>query len=231
MKTAIVLATAWVFAPSLARAQTRVDVGVGTVAPLYLGTQVLAELPGRFLVGVEAGFMPAPYASFINGIAQSFDAYNDETAQIIESAITGAFVFRPSIGFRPSRELGLEVLAGYTLLVLSEDITGIDIIKDAVRRSSSAISGEERVDLSSTIHGFHLTVAYSWQLAEHLALRGSLGYMQAVASSTSIDAPAIEQREPNEFRILAATLDRYLNDKYTTYVKLPTLGLTLNYRF
>jgi hypothetical protein len=127
--------------------------------------------------------------------------------------------------------LGLEILAGYTLLVLSEDIGGIDIVKNAVRRANSSVTGDEDVDLSSTIHGFHVTLAYSWLLAEHLALRASLGYMQAIASSTTIEAPAIEQREPTEFRLLAAALDRYLDDKYTTYVKLPTLGLTLNYRF
>ena len=196
-----------------------------------MGGQVLVELPHRILLSAEAGWMPSPYASFINAVAQSFDAYNDETAQIIESAITGAFVFRPSIGFRPSADLELEILAGYTLLVLSEDITGIDIIKDAVRRSSSSITGNEQVDLSSTIHGFHVTLAYSWELAEHWALRASLGYMQAVASSTSIEAPVIERREPTEFRVLAAALDSYLDEKYTTYVKLPTLGLTLNYRF
>ena len=195
-----------------------------------MGGQVLAELSGRFIVSAEAGIIPKPYASFINSIAQAFDAYNDETAEIIKGAVTGGFVFRPSIGFKPVRDLNLEVLAGYTLMKLSEDISGIDLIKQAVRRGSQ-VTGDEQVDLASTIHAFHVTLGYSWLLTEHLVLRATLGYTQAVASSTSIQAPAIEAREPSGFRVLAQQLDGYLNEKYTTYVKLPTLGLTLNYRF
>ena len=206
------------------------EVGLGTVAPLYAGAQVVAELPARVIVSAEAGWMPSPYASFVNGIAQAFDAYNDETALIIESALTGAFVFRPSVGFRPHRDWGLELLAGYTLLVFGDDVSNIDVIEAAVRRSQR-VAGDERVALSSKIHAFHVVVAYAWELAPHLALRASVGYVQAVASSTSIDAPAIERREPAEFRVLEATLDDYLDEKYTTYVKLPTLGLTVNYRF
>ena len=217
-------------APSAASAEPRVDIGLGTAAPLYMGAQILAELPYRFLVSAEAGWMPSTYASFVNGIAQSFDAYNDETALIIESALTGAFVFRPSIGFRPSESLGIEVLAGYTLLVFGDDVSNVGVIEDAIRRSQR-VSGDDQVSLSSKIHAFHVTVAYSWQLADHLSLRASLGYLQAVASSTSIHAPSIEAREPTEFPILEAALDSYLDEKYTTYVKLPTLGLTVNYRF
>lgn len=232
MRYPSVLLMALLLAPSAARAGDgyRLDVGLGTVAPVYMGAQVLAQLPGRFLVSAEAGWMPSPYAHFINGVAQSFDAYNDETADIITGAITGAFVLRPSVGFRPSRDLGLEVMAGYTLLSFSDDITGIDLIKQAVRKSSS-VTGDEQVHLASKIHAFHVTLGWSRALAEHWALRATLGYMQALASSTHIDAPEIAAREPAAFKLLASQLDAYLNDKYTAYVKLPTLGVMLNYRF
>ena len=134
-------------APARAATDTfHIEAGLGTVAPLYVGGQVLAKTPGRFMAGVEVGVIPKPYAGFINSVAQSFDAYNDETAEIIKGAVSGGVVFRPSVGFQPSRELNLEVMAGYTLLKLSEDIGDIEIIKQAVRRGSQ-VAGDERVDL------------------------------------------------------------------------------------
>jgi hypothetical protein len=77
-------------------------------------------------------------------------------------------------------------------------------------------------------------VGWRWLLGEHVVLRASLGYLQAVGSSSHVDVPASLSANP----LIAAQLanvnravDSTMNDAYTKYLKLPVLGLSLGYRF
>lgn len=206
------------------------DAGLGTVVPLYVGGQFVAELPHRILLSAEAGWMPGPYVDAVNATAQAFGAYNDVTADVVRSAISNSLVLRPSIGWRPFADHGFEVMAGYTLVMLGGSLSAIEAIEAATGQAVSA-QGSSDIAIASVMHAFHVTAGWSWALAEHWSLRASLGYLQVVASSTSMEVASSRVANRQGVAALERELDSYLNDVFTTYVKIPTLGLTLNYRF
>lgn len=215
-------------APTFAKAA--IDVGVGTVLPVYIGGQVVAELPHRVLVSGEVGWMPGPYVDLINATAKAFNAYDDVTADVIASAIQNSLVLRPSVGWRPFRKSGFEVMGGYTLVLLGGSVSAVEAI-EAATGQATGVQGGAQIPMSSSIHAFHLTVGWSWVLDEHWVLRGTVGYLHIFASSTSLDVTSNRAQVQEAYDALEAALDAYLNDIFTSYVKTPTLGLTVNYRF
>jgi hypothetical protein len=196
-----------------------------------MGGQVVAEFPHRLLAGFELGWMPGPYVDLVNAPAQAFDAYDDLTADVVKSAIENTLILRPSFGWRPFHDHGFEVMGGYTLALLGGSVSGIDLIEAVTGQQTSVQGSSENIALSSVMHAFHLTLAWSWALADHWSLRASIGYMQVVASSTSMTVQSSRLQSRPGTAELEQALDAYLNDIFTTYVKIPTIGLTLNYRF
>lgn len=220
------------FAANICRATEgyRLDVGVGTQVPVYVGGQAVLELPHRILLSAEIGWMPKSYVQLINTTAEAFNAYDDATGDLITSAVKNSFVLRPSVGWRPFASRGFEVMGGYTLVALGGGVSAVEAIEAATGQQTTVATGTD-IPLTSIMHCFHVTVGWSWQLAEHWAIRATAGYLQAFASHSSIDVTASRANAQAALNSLNASLNSYLNDVYTTYVKTPTLGVTINYRF
>lgn len=175
------LALAVVLLPASALA-IEVDVGLATSVPIFVGGQVVAELPYRIQLIGEIGWLPGPYVDLINVTAEAFGAYDDATSDLIKSAIKNSLVLRPSIGWRPLERYGWEVMGGYTLVFLGGGVSALDIIEAATGNQYNAQGTE--VPLSATVHCFHLATGYRWIVHDHWVIRASVGYLQAVASHT-----------------------------------------------
>lgn len=207
-----------------------VDVGVGTVVPLYLGGQVVVEGPLRLLASFELGWMPKPYAYGIDDLLQTFGVYPDEVSQLIREALKSSLVLRPSLGWRPFPKLGFEVTAGYTFLTLGGGLSARQAIETATGRTLPNETPRE-IPLHSTLHNVHVQLAWRFLIGDHFVLRASLAYLHTLASSTGIDA---SPRTMAGKRVVAEAnerIDDYLNGYYTKYVHAPLLGVTAAYRF
>jgi hypothetical protein len=205
------------------------DIALTTQAPLFMGGQLSLELPGRLLLQGDIGYMPEFYGSAINGMMQSFGGYEPTTAALIDAALDGAVVARASLGWRPFASAGFEFSAGYTSITLDGDVSPEDVagVVQGEFASEIANSLEQDISLSSQLHNFHVALGWRWVAFDHLLIRANVGYTQTLASSSSVEIPdnATAERLANE------RIDDVLDPIYTTYAKLPTIGLGAGYRF
>ncbi len=209
------------------------DLGVATEFPIAVGGYVGAELPGRILLQVGAGVMPSGYTSAVNGILTGVGAYDATVGNFLQNAISNSFVLRLSGGWRPFRDHGFEMLAGYTLMTLGGSAAEGDIINAVLTEahaSQRVPSGSgASIPLSATMHNVHVTLGWRWLAAsDHLVIRASLSYLQCLAANVGVSLPGQGQAmEASVNQALNSLVSPYL----TQYVKTPLVGLSAAYRF
>ena len=94
-------------------------------------------------------------------------------------------------------------------------------------RDAAAENLPEEISVSSQLHNFHVALGWRWVAFQHLVIRANVGYTQTVGSSSEVEIPG-----QSELSALAnPTVDATLDDIYTSYVKLPVLGVSGGYRF
>lgn len=206
------------------------DLAVGTYVPLSIGAQASLELPARLLVQGDIGWMPGMYGSAINGLIQQFGGYDGNVGELVDGALDGAVVLRLSGGWRPFPNAGFEILGGYTFVSVSgsaspEEIASV--VGGGFDQTLEAAGVTDDVSLSSQLHNFHVALGWRWVAFEHLVIRANVGYLQTLGSSAELSVPSnpelADQANP--------AVDETLNELYTSYVKLPVLGLSGGYRF
>jgi hypothetical protein len=206
------------------------DLAAMTVVPITLGGQASIEIPGRILLQGDLGWMPPGYGSAINGLVQSFGAYDPEVGALVSGALDGAFVARLSAGWRPFPSAGFEITGGYTYIGLSGSVDAADVAGALGGEVASGLAARlvaEPIELSSHLHNFHVALGWRWVVWDHLVIRANLGYTQTLGSSSSIDIPG----QPALTAIANPVVDQTLGDIYKTYVKLPFIALGAGYRF
>ena len=228
MRSLLLVGLLLVVVPSAAAAQDEAepvlfDLTAGTHVPISVGAEGQLELPARILLNLHLGFTPAAYVDVINATATEFGWYSGATADLIAAAIDRAFVLRVGAGWRPFEHEGLELLAGYTLVLGGGSVTSAEAIEagTGLQVSSSSSSG---IPISTTLHGFHVRVSWRWILQEHWVIRASIGYVHTLAASTSIN-------EEGATRPAVNAAERYLNNVLETYGLTPELQLMAGYRF
>lgn len=213
---------------------TGFDVAVVTEVPVLLGGQATLTLPYGLLLQGEVGVLPSAYVNATDSILASAGAYDAATSDMIKNALGDSLVVRLSGGWKPFDAHGLELLGGYTLMSLGGGVSARASIEAATGATLPAEIPDTRVPLHSTIHAVHASLGWRWMLGDHVVLRASLGYLQAVASSSRVDLPASVASNAMVAANLAAAnrvVDATLNDAYTKYMKLPLVGLSLGYKF
>jgi len=211
-----------------------VEVAVTTVFPLYVGGQASLELFGHLLLAADLGGMPAAYGSAINGTIQGFAGYDNGVANLADGSFENALVARIAAGVRPFKDAGFELWGGYTMIDVDGQ-TSLDEIVAAVDTSdlSSEVTaaanqlGNTPVGVSSTIHAVHVGLAWRWLLVDHLSIRASVGYLQALSSSSSLEISELPEVEP----LVNPAVDSTLDSLYSDYLKMPYGGLSVGYQF
>jgi hypothetical protein len=204
------------------------DLAAATQAPLLIGGQATLELPLRVLVQAEGGVLPRPYAEAIDAIMVGAGAYDASTSSLVRGAFSNALVARASGGWRPFPEQGLEVYAGYTLLSLGTDAGG----EQLDRAGAGAVAdGLGRVEVESVVHAAHGALGWRWIIADHVALRASLGYVHAVAADTAIDGSSGSSGlSPQAMAAATDLAEQRVDGLLTRHVRVPLLGLSGGYR-
>ncbi|MBL8740274.1 MAG: hypothetical protein JNK04_04240 [Myxococcales bacterium] len=202
--------------------------------PIMIGAQATLEAPYRFLLQGEIGVLPGFSVDAVDSALVGAGAYDSVTSELVRNTLRDSLVVRLSGGWRPFPAHGFEILGGYTLTSLGGSVSARTAVEAATGAALPAEIPDTSILIQSTVHSMHVSLGWRWVVADHFLIRTSLGYLQSVASSSHIEVPeAVAQYPQIAPQVDAANraLDRRLNDVYTTYVKLPVLGLSLGYRF
>ncbi|MEO0811699.1 MAG: hypothetical protein AAFY60_02470 [Myxococcota bacterium] len=212
-----------------------IDAGLVTAVPVHVGAQVQVDLPHYLLLRLELGWMPPPYVDLINAGAQAFDAYGDETAELIRDGIQNSLILRASVGGRPFPDRNLEISGGYTLATLGGSAAAVEVVEAVFEQEINApfLQDVGSVDLESTIHAFHADIGYRWKLSDDWIVRGSVGYVHVLSSDTTALVTTNEGTGRNgaSTTVQSPALENYLDGLYTTYVRSPVLSVSASYRF
>lgn len=210
------------------------DLAAAAEMPIMMGGQATLEVPYRFLLQSEVGVMPGFSVDAVDSILVNAGAYDQTTSELVRNGLRGSVVGRFSVGWRPFVDHGFEILGGYTIASFGGGVSARQAVEAAAGTSLPAQIPDTDVVVHSTIHSLHLSLGWRWVVAEHFLIRMSLGYMQAVGSSSHVDVPdSLSQNQAVVSGVAVANqvLDAKLDDIYKTYVKLPVLGLSMGYRF
>ena len=210
------------------------DVAFAVEAPIMLGAQATLELPYGFLLQSELGVLPAFAIDAVDGALVSSGAYDASVSNLVTGSLGDSLVFRLSGGIRPFPDAGFEMLVGYTVVALGGGVDARDAVAAAGGGALPVAIPEGEVTLHSTIHNVHMSLGWRWIIADHFLVRASVGYLQTVTSSSSVRVPSAWQSDPTVSAAVAVAnpvIDTELASVYSTYVKLPVLGLSMGYRF
>ena len=205
-----------------------------TEVPLMVGGQLTLELPYRILLQGEVGVLPAAYVNGIDSVLTGTGAYDASTSALVRSTLQNSLVVRLSTGFRPFTNHGLEILGGYTLASMGGGVSARAAVEATSGVALPAEIPDAEIQLRTTIHSLHASIGWRWIVGDHLVVRASVAYLQAVGSSSSLAAPAAVSAVPGvaaRVEQVSQALDTTLNSTYTKYAKMPVVGLSLGYRF
>jgi hypothetical protein len=198
--------------------------GAGAVVEGPLGLQLRAEL----------GWLGTPYLEAIDGVLFEVGAYGsgasaEATSELIRAGLNNSFAGRFGLGMRPFSEYGFEAFAGYAVNALGGSLSATQAIEAVTGKEFPSDSSALEANVASTLHHVHVGVGWRWVVAESFVIRASLGYLQTVASATSVSIEG--RRGERDLAEISAATDAYLDDLYTTWVKAPVVDLGVSYRF
>jgi hypothetical protein len=205
------------------------DMALGTQFPLALGPQLTLEIPWRFLLQAEVGWMPAAYASTVAAMIVEFGKDDNVIAAVVDNTLSDSLVVRASLGWRPFPSAGFELGVGYTGIRVDGEVEPgavaalfDDVLEDEVEQLDG------NLPVSSQLHNIHVGIGWRFlALEDHLVIRVQLGYMQTLGASSSIDIPG----QPELERRVRPVFDEELETLVRNDLKLPVIGVNLGYRF
>ncbi len=209
-----------------------------TELPLHVGAGVGVEGPHRLFVASSVGWMPPAYLGATNDLLVAlFDdsGYTRETADLVESSLKNALVWRIGAGWQPFRSTGFYFAVGYTLAALGGDVSGPAVLEAVTGKQLPVDSGESSrgFDVSSSLHMVDCQLGWKWYLGDHWMLRAALGGAFTVGSSTSVASRFHPPGKKAQDGVagLEREAEAYLDDTYTTYVHTAVVTAAVGYGF
>jgi hypothetical protein len=209
--------------------QRKWHLGVEAVTdfPLYVGAQVWVELPYRIRLSTSFGEMPDGYLDVINDVATSAGLYNQQTADLLEEALDHAFTWRLHAGWRPFKNRGGYIEAGFGTLDAHANlgITSLIQLATGINPPMEANLGLG-FRFNTLVETVGVEVGWMWMPWKDLTLRVSLGFAATVGAQVTVT--------PNFATSLQGVFTRlvggYVEDLIEKYLYIPTVGLAIGWR-
>ena len=199
--------------------------------PMQVGGRIWVELPGRIRVSTTLGYLPGAYESAVNAALVGAGAYDSQTGEVISSVMDDSLIFRVSLGWRPFKNHGAYISAGYMLAFLEGSLSP-QLVQAAAGNlpvSTSALSGYlEGFSVDSTLHMVHAEVGWQWVVGRGLSLRLGLGAALTVDAYSSITSDGSARSQ--QVAALLAPTAAYLDETLTSYVFTPTVTMALGWQ-
>lgn len=210
------------------------QLALGTDFPLHMGGHLSVEMPAGLQVSTSIGHLLTSYVEVINAIARGFDAYQQETADLVLASWRDALVWRMHLGWRPLDDLGLYVEAGYGFVTLGSVVAGRDLVTvldDEIRELiDEQVLEYARYGVTSSLHMLDLEVGWRWVLEDGWYFRVALGFAATLAGQTDIE-PAGGGSASEQDRVIAEGVSTHLNGIYRAHVHTPVISAALGIRF
>lgn len=191
--------------------------------PIDVGVRAQAETPFRLRLATSAGWMPAPYVDAINAFLVGVNAYDQDTADLIQSALQSSLVWRAHAGYRPFAAHGLYLEAGYGLVTLGGGTTGSALVAGVTGNDLPPTKGRVDFQVLSTLHMADVEIGWEWTVVDHLHLRAAVGGAFTFAAATHIQNDAgLSGKAIESFEEGAAS---YLDSLYRSYVFTPVVSV------
>lgn len=234
MATPRALRWVWVcaLASSWARAQTepgRVTVIAQTDVPLHLGGGLGVGLGRRLQLTSVVGAAPRPYLSLTQDVVYAAASLPAAQAAALREVVESVVAWRTHVSWNVWR--GLDVAAGYGLLVVSGDVsTGLAQQLAGVDLGASGVPAPLPTVLRAWLHQLDLEVAWRWVLTDGLTLRVGVGVGVTVYGDTALSARYSARDESAATRDAQALVAARVSDALAQWRAVPwvTVGLALN---
>lgn len=199
----------------------------GTDFPVSVGVRGTVVFPLGVEVKAGVGLMPGAYVDLINGTLVKFNAYNQETADLISDSLSNSLILSAEAGWDPGEPGGFFIDAGYLMATLGGKVSSLHLMQQATGLPLAFIKGDPGIPVSTTLHNVTLRLGWTFTVFEHVSITGALGALKAVGSSTTADfkanGPKVSQAQDE--------MDAYMNDIYVSYVAAPFVTVSAGYRF
>jgi hypothetical protein len=214
---------------------------IGTEVPLAIDIGVRAELPKGLRVRLGAGYLPAGYVRLANALVTAAwpTYYDEETANLVESALRSSLLLRARVDWRPSERRGFVFGAGVSLASLGGDATTAEVMEGLTGVSARDGEAEEQQDITIDTRTVFLDVGIGWEFAPFkeasplhpLRIRPTLGWAFSVWSRSDLEpAWAVPPEDQQRIDRLEAASEVYLDDVMTTYVHPPLFGVQVGWQ-
>ena len=200
---------------------------LATDFPVFVGAEATFELPYRIVVGLGIGGVPTAYLQATSAFVTSVANLDDPAADVVTEALSGSWMTRLFVGWRPVADHGFFFRFGYGALNLSGRLDDGASLAQVTGLPAAAAAGGS-TDLGSTLHGVELLIGYRWHL-DSITIRAGLGAFLTFGASAQIEVDS--PLNPALSNDLARRGEDYLEDIYRTYVFTPSLGLGVGYDF
>lgn len=215
-----------------AGASWKLSVEAGTDFPLSVGARVAAEFPSRLRLSTSLGWLPRPYLRAINSVAVDAGAYDRPTADLIESGLQSAVVWRTHVGWRPFAGSGFYLDVGYGLLALGGEASPEEVLVALIGIDPPGDIGDlgRSYTVGSLLHLADVELGWQWMVGERWTVRAALGGAFTFKSAATVE-PDYEPAVPALTEAFTTLAENELNDVYQQYVHLPVLSLSVGYVF
>jgi len=210
------------------------DLSAATWVPLSVGPELVVEFPGRLLLQAHLGWLPELYSQTLSDSLEEADVYGADVGHLVDGAVRGATTWRLAAGWRPFERAGLELTVGYAHVAVDGGTSTGEIIPlvpidvaEQIAEELGDLGVDIGIDLDSSIHHFTIAAGWRWLIGDHLVVRANLGYLQAFASSSTLNI----EGSPELSALAEPTVEAVLHEQYIRYIKVPLVGLGIGYRF
>lgn len=229
---ALVLVAA-VCVPAAAGADpVHLQTSVGTDAPVAVVFRSDAELPGRLRVTGSVGYMPEPYVDAFNGLLSAAGRSSQSGPGLLGIRLDRATAWRVHGGWRPFRRAGLVLMAGYGRVDLHGTADARELITSVTGVAPPPRLPEANgvYDVASTLHMFDAELGWEFLgFGDRLVVQTSVGLAATVDSRTAVQ-PRFASTTPGAAEARRFAQD-YVDQVLQSYAFLPTLSLSVGYRF
>lgn len=228
MNVALLLAAA-ACAAGDAPPERSLAIEAATDFPVHVGGRVELRLPYRLRLSGTLGVTPDAYVRFVNDVAVENDAYDRETADLIEDSLQRSLALGVHAGWRPFGRLGLEVAAGYGLLALAGTSTTVATLSAVTGVPAPPLTPPgDRYTVEITVHTVHAEVGWRFESGP-ATLRLAVGWAAAFAAPSKVEAEGavLDALTSSFVDDVEAELSRAVEDGF----RAPTLSLSAGFLF
>ncbi|MFT5681330.1 MAG: hypothetical protein ACI8RZ_002236 [Myxococcota bacterium] len=214
------------------------DATLGTDFPISVGTEVTAETSRRFRGKFGVGYYPQPYLDVLNGVAVSAEWWDEETATLIDAALSGALVTGASVGWRPWEHRRFSFGVGYQLIALGGGLTDEEALQ-GVTGVEVSTNGDQSLEatVAAQLHQITVEASWQWTIKERWLLSAQVGGLSTLYSNTTVEVLLNGPSGPGDEAVEASlnTMETYgedyLDGIFQKWVHTGTIGLYAGYRF